>query len=160
MAVINNGEMQRRFLDTIKNTVLEGGLRGASEIAQPVFDVSPNRFSFSFPAGSSSTGAITPYTGALRRRLVITGVAFSFAKNATCDVATGPMSVVATIDGTATNILTHSVITLTAERDTEVLAFKVPILCDENTSVTSTNTFTVGAMRRDITVYGYVLDSF
>jgi hypothetical protein len=160
VAVINNGEMQRRFLETIKGTVLEGTLKGASEVAQPVFDVSPNRFSFAFPAGSSVTGAITPYTAQVRRRLVITGVSFSFVKNATCDVATGPMSVVATIDGIATNILSHSVLTLTAERDTEVITFDVPILCDENTSVTSTNTFTVGAMRRDIIVYGYVLDSY
>lgn len=72
----------------------------------------------------------------------------SFAKNATCDIATGAITLVGTVNGTTRNIIALAVLTTTAERDSVYISFDTPIRIDKGTTVYYTGTFTAGALTR------------
>jgi len=113
-------------------------------------------------AGNSSSGSgtitiMSASTGpATRGDVYITGVMMSYVKNATCDVASGTMSLNGTINGATTTITQLPLLTLTADNAQIALEFTQPIKLDLNSALTQASTYTAGAMVRSIIVYYYI----
>lgn len=104
---------------------------------------------------SQSTGNMSAYTTPTDKDFYLTAIQASFAKDATCDVASGPGRVSVVIDGATQYILEFALLTLTAQSDAVVIVFPYPVKIDRTSSIAWTNTFTAGAMARTLTLVGY-----
>jgi uncharacterized membrane-anchored protein len=97
----------------------------------------------------------SPYTSPAGKKLIITGVVMSIAKDAT---HTGTYSTLnCVINGGSVGILRIVGLTLTADSQTVVISFPVPIECDANTAVTHSLTGTYGNQFCGIS--GYLVDA-
>lgn len=154
---IQNQDATQIIRDQAKLTLSEGFPQNLLPNVQPVMDMTPDFHHDvnTFSSANSGSGSITAYSGAAGKQLAITGVQISYVKDATCDVATGSMSVVATKGGISRTIAAIAFLTLTAQHGSVSVAFERPFICDPATNITQSNTFTVGSMRRVVTVQGY-----
>jgi hypothetical protein len=93
--------------------------------------------------------------------IYITGITASFAKDATCDIATGRIAVSVTPDASnvSTNIFNFAVLTLTADAQTVVYTFPYPLKVRAGATPQITGTFTVGALTRALSVVGFTTTS-
>lgn len=111
-------------------------------------------------SATAASGSATIFTTASDKDTYITGVLFSFAKDATCDTATGSMAVQSTIDGNSgRQLAAFTVLATTAERETVYVTFPA-LKIDRNVSVQfGSKTFTVGNLYRTATIYGYTTET-
>jgi len=113
----------------------------------------------SLTKSTTGTGDIIATT-ANTKQLYIKYVSFSMIKDATCDVATGSLSLSATIAGAVKEIALIPVITLTAQSESINIVFNNPIKIDPNTAVTlGAQTFTAGVLVRTA-VIGFFEDDY
>ncbi len=91
----------------------------------------------------------------------ITSVTCSFAKDATCDVATGALNatLIPADSGITSNVLRQAVLTLTADSQTSVIEFPYPLKVKNASPLAYTGTFSAGAMSRTISATGFVTSS-
>lgn len=153
---INNTEIKK---DIQRQLVLNEGETN-SLTAMPVIDCIPNELLF--PVSTTSSGVVVIHAtraSSTNSFFHITGIEFGFVKNAACDIASGNLSVVATLAETqlATSIALSPVLTLTAERDNVFIDFsKRPLRVAPGTNIQlANNTFTAGAMVRSGFVKGF-----
>jgi len=106
---------------------------------------------------TTNTGAATIFTTSSTRDTYITGIAFSYAKDATCDSASSSqLGITATINGVAVTLFRLASITLTADTKSVFVTFPFPLKLDRATNVTVTSvTFSVGSLTRGYSVFGY-----
>lgn len=111
-------------------------------------------------ASNTSSGSGTIYTTPADKDTYITGVIFSFVKNAACDTALGVAAVQTTIDNlSGRHLASLAMDTLTAERDTVSVRFD-DLKIDRNVVVQfSSKTFTAGTMLRVCTIFGYTVET-
>jgi len=109
--------------------------------------------------GSTTTGSATVYTTPADKDFYLTGIQVSFIKNATCDVASGPLRYTATVEGVSQGIISLALLTLTAQDQNAFVSFETPIKVDRNTAITTSNTFTAGAFVRECCITGYTVET-
>lgn len=103
-----------------------------------------------------NTGGATVVAVSTSKDTYITGFSLSFSKNATCDVATGAVSLAFTIDGQTQTHGTLAITTLVEELNSVYVQLYPAMRIDRGSNISlSTNSFTAGAMSRTATVYGY-----
>ena len=109
------------------------------------------------PSRATSTGSATIFTAASDKDTYLTGVLFSYTKDATCDMSSASdPGVTATIDGVATNIIRLGTLTLTAQSEAVYISFPIPLKIDRGTAVQLTSvSYTAGTMTRSVVAYGY-----
>ena len=129
------------------------------------FNYSLNRELINYLTSTSSTATGTlslalPSVSA-GSEILLDYITFSFAKDATCDVATGSLPIAITPDssGVSTACGGAAVLTLTADSQTFTIVFPKPIKLKPGTTITSTGTFTVGAMSRRMSAGMFVRTS-
>jgi len=119
-----------------------------SEIIAPTLEVNPQlirRAEEIFSSNTTGTGGITLVSARPGQKFVMNSVCLTFAKDATCDLATGVISVTGTIKGVSASVIGMSHLTLTAQQTTATLSFPRPIVFDANTIISvSALSFTVG----------------
>lgn len=110
---------------------------------------------------TTGTQSVSFPTIGANQEIYLTGITMSFAKDATCDVATGrlALSVTPFDSNVSTNIANFAVITLTADAQTLTYTFPYPLKIRPNTSMSLTGTFTAGAMSRTQSAMGFITSS-
>jgi len=126
---------------------------------QLTYDLNKRFSSFVVNTSSTTTGTMSlslPTVDA-RQETYITNLLYSFAKDATCDIATGALTVQPTSDlqQIAKNLIHVAVITLTADAQTINVSFPYPLKVKNNSSIACGGTFTVGLLSRTVSVVGF-----
>ena len=163
-------------MPTIYNSDLINQLRDGAKIQQnkdnipnqitdkviPTMEVNPNllrKTTFVANKTATTTGAQTILTSAVDKDTYLTGILFSYAKDATCDAAIGNLICTAVVGNQVINISMLAVLSLTAQYDSVYCSFP-PLLIDKNTGVQiGANSYTVGNMSRTAVVFGYTVDN-
>lgn len=114
---------------------------------------------FTKTAGSTGSGAVTVYTTPTDKDFYICSGYYSISKDATCDSASGPISITYVQDGQTMILLQVPIITLTAQTLTTTTCFPYPIKCDRGTNISMVGTFTAGAMTRVSGVSGFISET-
>lgn len=137
-------------------TLAEGFPQNLSSSIVPVMDMTPD-FHIKFytaAAAVAATGSGGVISAKASVKYRIHGFLASFVKDATCDGADGSISWTFTQDGVTRTLASFPVITLTAQSNQIGLMFDNPIICDENSAIsTASYTFTAGKCRRNIVLY-------
>lgn len=106
-------------------------------------------------AAATTTGTVGLFTTPSDKDFYLTNATLSYAKDATCDIATGNILLSATVNGVAVGIIRLAVITLTAQQDTVSVNFNPPLKLSRSTGINLTGSFTVGTLSRGATIQGY-----
>lgn len=124
-----------------------------------------NRHFSNFVGGNSSTStgsnSFTLPSVSAGGEIYITALQVALAKDATCDQATGTVSLTATLDSTglSTNLIQIPIITLTAQSEDITLSLPYPLKLKPGTNITFTASYTAGLMSRAYKVYGFTTSS-
>jgi hypothetical protein len=156
--------------DVIQKAVNELGIQVSSDKTpsetldkiQCTYNLNRNTSNFVLSGSGSTTGAITINTAVVNTNSEtwITGIGLGVVKDATCDIADGRINVtVNTIDGISRTIISIPVLTLTAQSENVFYSLPYPIRLQNNTAITTTNSFTVGKLNRSFVVFGYYTSS-
>lgn len=158
--LIQNQDAAQIIRDQAKLTLSEGFPQNLLPNVQPVMDMTPrfHRTITTYASGVSTSGAQTVYTAVTGKRLYIVGVFLGVVKDATNDMATGAVTVTANVGGSSKTLAAIPVLTLTAQDQNSYVSFERPIVVDRGANVSTSATFTAGAMRRNVTIYGYELE--
>lgn len=153
---IQRTETIQAVRDAARLSISEGFPQQLSDQIVPVVEVNPKMLDFpnNFGAGSTGTSnsAITAFTCSATKETFLSSITFSFIKDATCDAATGSLTLNATIGGATVNLLNVQHITLTATDRFISLVYPIPIKLDKSSTIRATNlTFTAGVCRVAIT---------
>jgi len=129
----------------------------SSDQVIPVVNVNPKDYKESKYAtlSKTNTGTATIYTTDLNKDTFLTSVQLSFAKDATCDAATGSVVLQAIPFGltSQTAIVSIATITLTAQSGNIFLEFNKPVKIARNTAIQIGGfSYTVGIMSRQATI--------
>lgn len=154
---VQNPEATQVIRDQAKLTLAEGFPQSLSSQIIPVIDMSPDfhKNLSSFVNGSNATGNSVLYTGTSGKKLCIVSAAIAVAKDATCDLATGPIQITYVQGGVTKTLIALPNLTLTAQQMETSISLIRPIICDAGTNVACTVTYTAGNLRRQMQVYGY-----
>lgn len=163
MVVIQNTEAVNIIRDQAGLSLKEGFPQNLAMTVQPVLDMTPDfhKFTsiFKSATGSTSSSTNTIYTVA-GKRFLLTGLTYSWAKDAACDSATGAFGISATIDNVSTPLLRVGGIALTAQQGSVYVEFKRPVFCPIGTTIfMQQSTFTAGVFIRSAVLHGYELDA-
>lgn len=121
----------------------------------PVVDIRENN-ELSLTATQTTSGSGTVATIATGKKFYVTSIQFSMVKNATCDVASGALTLTGVSNGQTMTLISIPIITLTAERESILVSLDRPMLLDAASAVSFGNqTFTAGAMVRSAVIIGY-----
>ena len=130
------------------------------EVTGPVAVIPIERFCDIARGGAStSTGNITVYTTPAGEDFYLVGYSASYAKDATCDIATGRIQIATTIQGVSRDIGGFSVITTTSQYDSLSVTFDKPIKLDRAVTVVMSGTFTLGVLSRQISIFGFIVQT-
>ena len=91
----------------------------------------------------------------------ITGLTLGLVKDATCDVAIGSvgLSVTPYDSNIATSFLRIPILSLTAQSENVRIDFAYPFKVKSGSTITSTNSYTVGLMSRTCGITGFITSS-
>ena len=130
--------------------------KGIQETIYPVVQIEPI-LDVIIESSVTSSGVTTIYTVPTTKDFYLVGWISSFVKNAACDAASGTIGLrVATNGGTTLRVMGMSSLTLTAERDSQVVMLPKAIRCTAGQVIGHSNTsFTAGNLIRHVTIYGY-----
>jgi len=149
----------------IQRAVNELGLQTSKDIiptqtldkVQVVYDLSGKEANVVRQSSiTASSAQATMYTTGIGTDFYLTGAYISIVKDATCDIATGNITINVTQGGQARTILAISVLTLTAQNSNISISFPTPIKVDRNTAILrSAITFSAGAAASSIGINGF-----
>lgn len=108
---------------------------------------------------ATSTGSQTIYTTPAEKDFYLTSATVSIIKDATCDMATGAVVILVTVNGVQSAVIGISTLTLTAQSDSVSVSFKYPIKIDRSSTVVMGGTFTAGACVRTGCITGFLSDT-
>jgi len=162
MARINNSELTKELLDGAKiQTLIDDVPSELGKTVVPVMEVNPKLLNTPNEFGDqmfASSGTFTLFTTPKDGDFYLNSLQVGYNKDSACNVATGGIYVVATINGEATSIVSFPVLTLVAQSDSAFVVFPKPIKIDKYTNITFTGTFTLGAMVRSGAITGIKVD--
>jgi len=152
-----NSQLQQEIVTQYKLDRLADAIPSAIPVVEVGRQV---RDGFIVNSSASVSGTISLIASTIRSdryNIYITGIHISFAKDASCDIATSSIGVILTPNqtGIAATIMALPVLTLTAERDSLYIKFANPIQILSNTAINFSGTYTAGLMSRSISVIGY-----
>jgi len=133
----------------------------ASEVAdfiQPVKEIQP-KLNIVKTNNRIITGSVTIYTTPADKDFYLTNITFSLIKDVACDQATANVPINVVIDGVTVGLCGIACLTLTAQQQTIVLNFPIPLKLDRNSTITSGATYTVGLMARSVHLIGYTQET-
>lgn len=164
MPQIQNSDAIKAIRDGARLSITEGFPQALDLRVIPVMDMTPRFHRNSFPKQantSTSSSAGTIFTTDTVKDTYITGIQYSYVKDAACDIATSVASVRTTINGQSSQVICAvTLLTLTAQAGDFAIAFERPIKIDKGVTVQLVqNTFTVGTFARSATVYITEVDS-
>ncbi len=105
-------------------------------------------------AQSGATGTVTIYTAPVDKDFYLTGAMLGIIKDAACDASVS-INMSVTMEGSARELLSIPILTLTAQDRSVFLSFPFPLKIDRGTSITISGTYAAGNMRRMGNVHGY-----
>lgn len=105
-------------------------------------------------ANQSTTGSFTIYTTSASKDFYLSSITASFAKDSTCDIATGAINITANVGGISRALAGFSVITLTAQANNLQITFAKPIKIDKSAAIAIGGAFTLGVMARFLSISG------
>lgn len=155
---VQNPDVQQIAREQCMLNVLEGAPKNLLPNLQGVIDFTPrkHRNQLSAVLTTAASGATTVFTASSDKVTYLTGLMFSSQRNATCDIASGALSVSAVFNGTTNTIATMAALTLTADSQVVYIQFARPIKLDKGSLIRlGNNTFTAGNMTRSVVVYYY-----
>ena len=160
---IQNENASSIIREEAKLTLAEGWPQVLLPNVVPVMDMTPSFHQLTTIIKDSTTSANTNptiYTVPAKKVFYLTALKLSYRKDATCDASSGQQVITATIDGSTVVICGLASITLTAESESIYQNFQRPIRLKAGSAIVSgrSGAFTVGALQRSATVYGYELD--
>lgn len=163
MATIYNSDLTKELTEAGKLQTMRD--RIPNEFADkvvPVVNVNPKDYrvcNLVVRGTKSTTGDLTILTTSTDRDTYLVGATLAFAKDVTCDAATGNLSITAVINGQTIYLFSVPIITLTA--DARVVSFNLvnPIKIDRGTNIISTGTFTAGTLVRTSNLFGYTVEN-
>jgi len=131
---------------------------------QLVYSLNREKSNFILSGSSTSTGTITLTIPTLTdgQEFFLNSVSFAVAKDATCDNATGRLTINATgpFDiGVSKEIAGIATVTLTADSQSQTIVYTRPIKLKSASTVTFPGTFTAGAMSRWVQITGTITSS-
>lgn len=163
MATIYNTELFKEIKDGAKiqqmTDAIPSQLQGT---VVPVMEVNPKllrKTNFISGSTSSATGALSVITASTSVDTFITNLNVNLIKDATCDQATGVVSIACTQDGIGKTLIRIPVITLTAQVFNMEIGFMNPIKVDRGSVITFSTSYSVGVMVRSAQVQGFTLEN-
>ena len=156
---IQNPEATQTIRDEAKLTLAEGFPDNLLKDCQAVMDMTPSFHKTDITLAHLNrvtSGAQTIFTSSSTRETYVTAVTASLAKDATCDVGIGAVTVTTTVNGLARVLASIAVVTTTLQTANVHIIFKNPIKIDKNVTIAfGTSTYTLGTMSRTCAVFGY-----
>jgi hypothetical protein len=140
MAINRNSETAEEIRDVFKlQQGIDGIISNVGNQIIPVCDINPKHSricNIVKHLNNTASGTSTVYTTPTDSDFYLTSAYFSFSKNALCDVSTGTlnMSVLMPDGSSASSLLSHAVITLTAQNGALSISFPTPILLKSKSS--------------------------
>jgi len=162
MVRINNTSVIKEIRQALGASISDGFPQDAQNVVIPVLNVNPKDYRLTnafYSLSSVTTGAASTLTNA-SRDTYITNAILTISKNATCDIATGSVSVTVVVDGQTRTIARLAVLTLTAEYENVSITFARPIKVDRNSTISVSGTYTAGLMSRGLILTGYEVEPF
>ena len=159
-AKIYNSDLTKNIVDGAK--LMTGSDVVPSELAEkviPVLDVTPDfhRFCNLSDGSAGTTNAnLTIFTAPTDRDFYMTNLQVCYMANATADNTYHIVSVV--IDGIRRNLIYLIKLSLTADTQSVVLNYKIPIKLTRGSTVLMENNFTVGSVAKAGAVTGYTIN--
>lgn len=157
MVAIQNSDAIKAIRDGARLSISEGFPQLLGSVVSPVMDMTPDlhrKIEVIGQNDSGSTGTLTIYTTSAINDFYLCSISFSMSKDATCN-ATGTLSVQVTKNAVLKPIVGIALIAVTAQSDVLTLSFPYPILLDKSTAISLPVTFTLGAMTRTATIFGF-----
>lgn len=149
MATIFQSEVIKRAIDDLKLAPAREKI--PSEIADKVlltYDLKKKYSDLIFTGTSSASGNVSVMAADNDYETYITAAHFSFAKDVTCDVASGRIGLNIIVNGANKDLCSLPVITLTAQTGTCVISMPYPLKIDRNTAITTNLSFAAGVLTR------------
>lgn len=165
MVTIHNSDLFKEIREGTKSQQLRDGVLPTqlAEKIVPVMEVNPKllrRPNIIINTSKSVTGASTVYTTQnAAKDFYLTNLSVRYQKDATCDAATGYLTLSCVIDGATTYLAGLPVITALAQTGSCDLNFPFPIKIDRNSALSFTGTFTAGILLRNVSLIGYYVDN-
>jgi hypothetical protein len=164
MARINRSDViQKAVNDLAISTASEKVPNETLDKVQLTYDLNKNFSNFILTTTATTTGAISIVmpTVSAGGEIYITGIQASMIKDATCDQATGRLTIQITPDSTNVGgtIMAIPILTLTAQSESLVYSLPYPVKVRPGSSATIIGTYTVGTMARSLSIVGYTTSS-
>lgn len=164
MAKINRSDViQKAVNDLALSTATDKIPSEILDKVQLTYDLNRKFSSFVVSNTSSSTGnlTVTMPTVDERSEIYLTTITMDMVKDATCDVASGSLSLTLTPDrsGIATSSYRFAVLTATAQDKNFVISLPYPLRLKPNTNLVLSGSFTAGAMVRTVSLSGFITSS-
>jgi hypothetical protein len=165
MATINNTSLFKELRDGAKSYGTEKIPNKIADKVVPVMEVNPKLLriidtGFSATGTASTTATTLTTLPSEARDFYLCGGSFTFAKDATCDVATGTVTFIGTSNSASIIFARLATITLTA--DNQGIAFVLPFPCklDRGTTIyIGSGTHTAGTFVRAASCYGFFVNN-
>jgi len=160
--LIHNAEVGEIVREQARLNIAEGWPQNLLPNVQPVLDITPDfhkKINLVKTLDSSGSGSATVFTTATDVDTYITGIQFSFIKDATCDAAnTSDPGITVTIGGLAVQICKLAMLTLTAQSQAIYMPLTIPVKVDRGTNVAITSvSYTAGTLVRATSIHGYTV---
>jgi len=164
MARINRSDVIQKAVNDLALSASDEKIPNETlDKVQLVYSLNKQFSSFILQGNQATTGTISTSMPNISAggEIYLTGCTMSIAKDATCDTASGKLSLQVTPDfsNVANNLLSISVLTLTAQSESIAISFPYPLKIKAGTSITLAGAFTVGAMTRSFSAYGFISTS-
>jgi hypothetical protein len=164
MATIYNSELSKEIQEGGKLQIRDKMPNELAEKVVPVMEVNPKllmRSKCLYGAEVTATTGASPgtviYTCNSSKKVLITGISYSFIANAACDNITCRIRM--TSNGQATYPITIFKPTLTAVFEQENIVFPFPLELDKGSTIHHFNVFTAGSCTTNIAIFGYEQDN-
>lgn len=126
----------------------------------PVIEVNPKLVKnvLLYNSTRNVSGAATILTTPTNQDYYLHGIEFDYTKDASCDMASGRLSISVVIGGATYYVASFSVLTLTAQYSGRYIQFKTPLKLDRNSAIRFNGaTFTAGNLIQSVCLH-YMID--
>lgn len=158
MVANKSGEVVKQITDILKLQTAELPSNiGMETSIKPNIYVNPQFSTHAYSTVSGTSGTSVLFYPAADRDFYVTSAYLSINKDATCDLATGPVYIYTTIAGLTWRILAISTITLTAQHETISISLPYPLKVDRGVAIQVSGTFTAGVLYRVAAITGFYI---
>ena len=155
--MIQNPDATQAIRDQAKLTLAEGYPQVLNPNCQAVMDMTPrNHRNLNISRSTNTATSVTVYSVSSDKFFYLCSLDYGVVKDVTSDVATGRISMTATIDGVSQVIATIPILTLTAQQIIISKSFNPPLRVDKGGIITIANAAsTAGTINKSATITGY-----